>query len=279
MSSSIIKSIKIYTDTQPFTRKDIKYRQVFRTGEFSRLYVDVLIQNPFCGEKNDQLEFLVVLFRYKREIERKKIEVCLSKDEKEQLSTVFFENITEMELLPYKVGVVFNNKRIEDEAFFVYKMPEAYTDCFRIRDVIICPGNTLEERTSHVVMDIRSLSRLEFVLHGKSLFNDWFYEFFVSLFDSNGELIETCIANGFTELEGDDLFMVACAFGENREDYWRPGNYRIELIFMNQKILVIPFTVSDYNMTGMRYLQILQPHTYEQQCLFPVSRYVFYLKN
>ncbi len=95
-----------------------------------------------------------------------------------------------------------------------------------------------KEETRFIMGELRFRSKIQ---------NDWLSEFFFNFYDDTGQCIGvsdtmTLIAAGKDKTE---TFTISTGYGTDNPGGWLIDNYRIEVVFMDTVIAVIPFTIGN----------------------------------
>lgn len=178
------------------------------------------------------------------------------------------------ELLKSFLDEEFTNEKeegvVNEQTFIVEDLPEDYTKYIRLNNLILTCNNPDDEgeniQKPQQVVDINRLeeSCLSVSLVYENLLeHDFEYELIISLYNETGLKKEVRAVRGsanYNDRVNGNKNMATCSFGDGWKNYWREGEYRIEFVFMDQLILVVPFNVGRKDLYGEFNLERLQPH-------------------
>ena len=245
-------TISLYCDSEEFINGHKKYRSVFRKPECNSFYVDVLLSNTwYFAEKQTANIRLVLQTASELHICEKSVEVDLNGIDGETMASVCFSDAC-LDVGDYSI-LVFIDEFSEDIVYFhVIDIPQDYGECFILEDFSFYRRNKGELQTDYRKCSLTSISldKLEaidiFFLARNKLPYNWKSEFIVSLFDQTGMLKERQTNTGQPVTGGDsEQFHFFVYFGKEKKSFWRRGDYRIEVVFMNELIIVAPLTIGD----------------------------------
>ena len=279
----IIRNLKVYCDTEEFIGGEKKYRSVFRKNEAETIYVDITLLNARYLQVNWESTLFFLLYNSAGEcIARKAVEVFLEKEEMELNETACFTGF-HLEAGDYHVRATTTfddgDKKVdfpilddpEDYStdFQIVDIPEDYGQCFALEDFSFYRRNEGEETTDFrkntlTGFDLDKLEAIDvFFLARNKLSFSWPSEFFVSVFDQTGMLKESTIHKGAPIEGGDpDQFHCFINLGEGQKSYWRKGNYRVEVVFMNELIIEAPFVIGEKDIETPFSPETVQPRRF-----------------
>lgn len=90
---------------------------------------------------------------------------------------------------------------------------------------------------------------LEMLFNNHNISRSWQCEVFVKFFDGAKDLKGQVVRLHRVE-KNDSVIQLTAGWGANLKGCWREGNYTAEIIFMDQQIAVVPFTVAENNIKG-----------------------------
>jgi SpoVK/Ycf46/Vps4 family AAA+-type ATPase len=132
-----------------------------------------------------------------------------------------------------------NNPYLEVLTLKTYESPRGDLD----KDKRVYLKTFTKEETRFIMGELRFRSKIQ---------NDWLSEFFFNFYDDTGQCIGvsdtmTVIAAGEDKTE---TFTISTGYGTDNPGGWLTDNYRIEVVFMDTVVAVIPFSIG--NMTVER---------------------------
>ncbi|MCF8228809.1 MAG: AAA family ATPase [Bacteroidales bacterium] len=81
----------------------------------------------------------------------------------------------------------------------------------------------------------------------------WPCELFFNFFDDTGQLIGQSVFFDFLEPEENDMtYTVTAGWGNQDFNNWKQDDYTVEVVFMDQLVAVLPFSVADYEKEDIR---------------------------
>lgn len=95
----------------------------------------------------------------------------------------------------------------------------------------------------------------EIVLRNKNKEQEWHCELFAKFYNEAREL-KGQVTRLQNVKEGEDLIKISAGWGSNVKGSWRDGDYTVEIVFMNQLIAVIPFSVTEHFVEGIPMVQL-----------------------
>jgi hypothetical protein len=279
----IIRNLKIYCDTEEFIGGEKKYRSVFRMNEAETIYVDAIIMNVRYLQFDWEGALFFLLYNSEGVcIAQKAATVYLDNTDLEATATTCFTGI-HLQAGDYHIRATTAvddedekvNFPIADDPedysidFQIVDIPEDYGHCFVLEDFSFYRRNEGEEATDYRRNTLTgfALDKLEaidaFFLARNKLSFPWPAEFFVSVFDQTGMLKESTIHKGAPIEGGDpDQFHFFVFLGEGQKSYWRKGNYRVEVVFMNELIIEAPFVVGEKDIETPFSPETVQPRRF-----------------
>jgi len=92
--------------------------------------------------------------------------------------------------------------------------------------------------TRYVMSELNILNKLE---------EEWLCEVFFNYFDDTGVLIGTVDSTALIKpnIGAGEFYTITGGWGSAKQNSWQEDNYRIEVVFMDTVVAIIPFTVGD----------------------------------
>ncbi|MDR2084624.1 MAG: AAA family ATPase [Bacteroidales bacterium] len=147
------------------------------------------------------------------------------------------------------------NNSLAHVNFSIVDLPETYLQCLDFELFGLYKKTKQKEldisnQNSQSCFDISDLDNICMIFGGSSrLDRDWKYELFARVYDSTGRIIqkmsnksELCLTD---EDENNNFINIIENIGEDSNFVWEKGNYKIEIDFLNEKMVVASFDVSD----------------------------------
>tara|TARA_B110000483_G_scaffold243651_1_gene334875 strand:- start:5908 stop:8547 length:2640 start_codon:yes stop_codon:yes gene_type:complete len=253
------KELKVYSSTEWLANNKKKYRQVFDRQSVSYIYAELSFYNKDYDEEVWEVDLSFKCYQLKG----KKREICSLKFNRKvskydnvvyvregwgnKKGGVFWKKGTylwEAYIEGKKVG--FKYFYVEDSGNMIQNKDTQYMELSKFR---LYEGQyddtALEERNY-----LKSFSAEEsrYVYAEIQLFNkyskNWHCETFVKFYNEAREL-KGQIARLQEVKVDDEIIHINAGWGSNVKGSWRPGNYTVELIFMERLVGVFPFTVGE----------------------------------
>lgn len=263
MGRVTIQSIRFYCDTEDFMYGK-KYRTVFRQKECSSIYAEVILykEYQYMQEDLDCTVKFTIQGPDESCILEKDLNVLIGEGETEQTGTIILLEDSSLPLGNYLVTAeaeetpeTEKTEELDDSianCFDIINIPEDYGECFALEDFSFYRRNRGEEVTDYrrntlTSFSFENLEAIECVFVARNkLSYSWNSEFFISVFDQTGTLKSIDIEKGEPlDLGEPDQFHFILSFGDGQLTWWRKGNYRVEVVFMNELIIEAPLTIGD----------------------------------
>ena len=265
------KELKTYASTEWLADNKKKYRQVFDRHGTSYIYAELSFYNKLYDREVWEIDIELKCFnllngkkelcalQFKRKVSKYDSVVYVREgwgNKKEGVfwkkGTYFWEAWVEGEKVATKYFYVEDSSMKNEDGKSKYlsihsiKLYEGQYD-----DVIEEDRNYYkkfgEEETRYIYTEI-SLSNL-------NVENNWHCELFTKFYNEAREL-KGQVIRLHTVNKGDEKIKITAGWGSNVKGSWRPGNYTVELIFLDQLIAVIPFVVTDEFEEGIVAVQL-----------------------
>lgn len=253
------KELKVYSSTEWLADNKKKYRQVFDRQSVSYIYAELSFYNKDFDEEVWEVDVNFKCYQLKS----KKREICslnfnrkVSKYDNvvfvregwgNKRGGVFWKKGTylwEAYIEGEKVG--FKYFYVEDSGSMLQNRDTQYMELSKFRlyegqydDTALEERNYLKsfsaEESRYVYAEIQLLNK-----YSKS----WHCETFVKFYNEAREL-KGQIARLQEVKVDDEIIHINAGWGSNVKGSWRPGNYTVELVFMDKLVGVYPFTVGE----------------------------------
>ena len=230
-----------------------KWRSVFRQSEAAAIYMDITLTNNNYQIKGWEGDIVLKLHNADdEEIEEQTIHASMEASDDESTYSTCFEALAHKPG-KYYVTVCIDDKEARGPDFYIVDMPDDYGKCFTLEDFSFYRRNEGEAQTDYrkntlTGFNIDKLAAIDaFFLARNKLDAAWPAEFIVSVFDQRGMLIQERTWHNGEPIEGGDKnqFHFFAKFGDEKQSFWRKGNYRVEVVFMNELIIEAPFVIGD----------------------------------
>lgn len=164
---------------------------------------------------------------------------------------------------------------IYSKEFMLAEVPEHYTDCFSITSFSLYRVEKYHEvdyanlGQSQHCFSVSGLGSVFMVLgmtslmaeHNKSLAS-FAPEFEVRLYDETGRLKDTVIKRGTVSgIEEASNIILSRNMGEDKSYFWQEGAYRVQVLFMDETAVSVPFEVGDRDVESIFGKDAIQPKT------------------
>lgn len=192
-------------------------------------------------------------------------------------------------LLPFEVELAFDTDAyynffvtvsadgtdIYSKEFMLAEVPEHYTDCFSLTSFSLYRVEKYHEvdyanlGQSQHCFSVSGLGSVLMVLGMSSLmaeYNkslaDFAPEFEVRLYDETGRLKDTVIKRGTVSgIEEASHIILSWNMGEDKSNFWQEGSYRVQVLFMDETVVSVPFEVGDRDVESIYGKDAIQPKT------------------
>lgn len=175
----------------------------------------------------------------------------------------------------FYIAVHADEKDIYRKEFMLAETPEHYTDCFSLTSFSLYRVERFHEvdygnlgKSQHC-FSIAGLGSV-FMLLGmsnvmaeniKSL-ADFAPEFEVRLYDETGRLKDMVIKKGAVSgIEEVSHIILSWNMGEDKSNFWQEGAYRVQVLFMDETVVSVPFEVGDRDVESIFGKDAIQPKT------------------
>lgn len=240
-----------------------KYRIVFDRNELNYLSVAVELYNRFFDEEDWKAEFTFKAFKMNGDEKEKELcaetrEVEVSKDQNIVVydfgwgndtygkfwtgGNYIWEVFVDDELIGTAKFYVedYGRVSINENPYFkvvslnTYEAPKGDVD----EDKRVYMKQFAKEPTRYIMSEFKFINKLE---------EDWLCEIIFNYYDDTGLLVGVADNFGYVEpnLGPGESFTRTAGWGTADGDSWIHDNYRIEVVFMDTVVAMIPFSVGD----------------------------------
>lgn len=253
------KELKVYSSTEWLADNKKKYRQVFDRQCVSYIYAELSFYNKDFDEEVWEVDVNFKCYQLKS----KKREICSLKFNRKvskydnvvyiregwgnKKGGVFWKKGTYLwEAYIEGVKVGFKYFYVEDSGNLVQNKQNQYIKLSKFRlyegqydDTALEERNYLKsfsaDESRYVYAEIQLLNQYT---------KNWHCETFVKFYNEARELKGQIARLQEVKVE-DDIIHINAGWGSNVKGSWRPGNYTVELIFMEKLVAVYPFVIGD----------------------------------
>jgi len=254
-------SLKVFSMNQS-VGKIKKYRRVYEKSEVTYLSAEFSIFNKLFDEKDWEAEFKLVAWDLTKEpaikICEEKETVTIGKDVNVYRHVYGYGNANKGDY--WEKGIYSWEARIDDEIVASEKFYiEDAGSVSEIKNpyVIAVSLATYEAPLNDVEMGKRvylksfDINTVRYIM-GEFCFTnllpyEWYCEFFFNIYDDTGLLVGT--SDTFSKITPDvgpnEEFTIGAGWGSESPGIWAVNNYKMEVVFMDTVVAVIPFKVGD----------------------------------
>lgn len=253
-----IKEIRLaYNRHEICTRID-SYQSIFRLYPGYYLHAEIYIHNIHYGEFKWNRELTISLKNSKGKLlAQKDVEVEVKIHQSEVIIPITFRptDIIEQTSYPkeglYEVGIYDQSNELDCKTLQLVDLPEHYTECFQYGTFELLRRNLGEKNHHSIVSKSQNLFKLDklesitLAFYAKDLLKkDWPYEFEICLFEETGRLKDRFISEeSRIENENGRLMYQQITMGEGEPHYWQLSKYTVEISFMGETVISLPFEV------------------------------------
>lgn len=256
------RELKVYSSTEWLAGNKKKYRQVFDAKDTGYVYAELSFYNKNYDLKVWQVEVELRCYQLK-----KNEKVLCKLNFKRKVSK--FDNIVyfregwgnKKDGIFWKKGVYYWEARINDEVvgskyFYIIdsklapkknllqlkslRLYEGQYDDVNEDDRIYMKSFNSEE-TRYIYLEMR--------FNNMYLNSEWQGEFFAKFFNQNRELKGQVTRLRKIKLN-EESFTLTAGWGSNVKGSWKPGDYQIDLMFLDKLLATIPFQIGDSSEEG-----------------------------
>lgn len=261
MSSTLfykIKDLKIFGSSEYFANNDKKYRLVYDESETTYIWGEFSFFNKKFDEEDWELKIEMKCFNSKGE------ELC-SQDASRVIKSD--ENIvyirkgwgndagTFWKSGEYRWEAWIDGAKVKSQNFYIVnigKVTENQNPYFELKSVKLYESGSVDtpkESRVYLKQFAETSTRyvwVEFEAQNlvKTNIDYWPCELQFNFYSDTGQLKGT-INKMLIIYPGDDLIATAVGWGNDKGNHWFKDNYRLEIIFMDELIALLPFSVGD----------------------------------
>ena len=245
--------------------KKRKYRRVFERTEINFLSVAVEFYNKLFDEKDWKVNvtfkaFVLVDNKKKNELCSETKEVEVSKERNTMLVDYGYGNEEYGKFWTYGdyLWEVYIDDELAGEAKFhiedagkVLAAENPYFTVTSLRTYEAPKGDLAEDERKYLKQFSKKetryiMSELKFI---NNLESEWLCELFFNYYDDTGNLIGVSDSLGYISpnIGPGEPFCITAGWGCSDADSWIHDDYRIEVVFMDQVVAMVPFRVGDDN--------------------------------
>lgn len=267
------RELKVYSSTEWLADNKKKYRQVFDRYETSYIYAELSFYNKQYDQDSWEVDIELSCFSLRKQ----KKELCqlkFSRKVSKYDHTVFIREGwgNKKEGSFWKKGTYYweariNGEKVATKFFYIeeaplenYESDQAYLDLYSFK---LYEGQYddvgEDDRTYYRVFSSAETRYIyaEIVLKNRNLEQPWQCELFTKFYNEAREL-KGQVVRLQTVKKGDEFIKITAGWGANVKGTWRPGDYLVDLVFMDQLIGTIPFLVDEDFEEGI--VPVLLPH-------------------
>lgn len=253
------RSIKLYTSTEWLADNKKKYRQVFDRYETAYVYAELSFYNKRFDEKEWAVTITLQCFDAKTE--KKVCDLSFDRQINKYDSVVYLRegwgNKTPGSF--WKRGTYYwqasiDGEKVATKYFYVEDAGEAlskdHNPYLQLQGVKLYEGPfndvNLDDRVYMRAFNSEEARYIYVELNVKNLHpvHPWHSEIFVKFYNGAKELKGQLVR--LTQIEqGADEITITAGWGSDVAESWREDDYTAEVIFMDQLLATVPFTVGD----------------------------------
>ncbi len=261
MSSTLlykIKDLKIFGSSEFFANNDKKYRLVYDESETTFIWGEFSFFNKKFDEEDWELKIEMKCFNSKGE------ELCsqdASRIIKSDENIVYIrkgwgnEAGTFWKNGEYRWEAWIEGKKVKSQNFYIVnigKVNESQNPYFDLKSVKLYESggvDTPKESRVYLKQFAESSTRyvwVEFEAENlvKTNIDYWPCELQFNFYSDTGQL-KGFINKLLIIYPGDEMITTAVGWGNDKGNHWFKDNYRLEIVFMDELIAVLPFTVGE----------------------------------
>ncbi len=261
MSSTLyykIKDLKVFGSSEYFANDDKKYRLVYDESETTFIWGEFSFYNKKFDEEDWLLNIEMKCFDAKgKELCSQNASRTISKEE----NIVYIrkgwgnEEGTFWKKGEYRWEAWIDGKKVKSQNFYIVNIGKVYENhnpYFELKSVkLFESGNTADRKESRVYLKQFEEGKtryiwLEFEAQNlvKTKIDYWPCELQFNFYSDTGQL-KGSINKLLIIYPGDEIIYTEVGWGNDKGNYWFKDNYRLEIIFMDELIGLIPFAVGE----------------------------------
>ncbi len=265
------KELKVYSSTEWLANNGKKYRQAFDRYEVSYIYAELSFYNKLFDRESWDAN--IVLRCY--EVKQKRKLIC-NLDLKKNISK--YDNVVyvregwgnKKEGAFWKKGTYYweayiDHVRVGTKYFYIedvgYDFVDGFNPYLELESLKLYEGQlddvAEEERQYYVTFSSEETRYIHSELKFKNLHLDsiWHCEviikFYNEIHELKGKVVRLQSVN-----KNDESISISAGWGSNVKGSWRPGNYFLEVVFMDKLLAKVSFEVDDFFEEGIPPVEI-----------------------
>jgi len=260
------KDLLVYSSNESFEGNKKKYRRVFENKETTYIYVELSFFNKLFDEEDWETNLTLKAFRLNSDGGRKElcnlpIKRIIKKDENVVIVRESWGSDEPGSFWTrgdYEWEAYIDNEKVSTRRFYVEEgglVQGANNPYFDIESVKLYNGPyeglPADKRTYLIQFDSQETQYIfvEFLVKNKQT-KSWYAEVFFKFYNDAGQL-----KGETSELRyvapNEQSFTITSGWGASNKGTWFPDKYRLEIIFMDQLIGVVPFEVATGTVEGI----------------------------
>ncbi len=254
------KELKVYSSTEWLADNKKKYRQVFDKDKTAFIYAELALYNKEFDKESWDVEVQLKCF----ELTNAKRLVC-SLDLKKKVSK--YDNIIYIREgwgnkrpgTLWNKGTYYWEAWIEDvkigtKYFYIEEVEDLeqfepdVAEYMELKSVRLYEGKyddvNPDDRNYYNTFSFGETRYIyaEIEAANLNIYENWQCEVFVKFFNESREL-KGQVVRLFQVKENDEKIIITAGWGANVKGSWRIGNYTVEIVFMDQLLGIVPFTI------------------------------------
>ncbi|NND08297.1 MAG: AAA family ATPase [Saprospiraceae bacterium] len=266
------KELKVYASTEWLADNKKKYRQVFDRYEVAYIYAELSFYNRQFDRKDWPIAVKLRAFSNEHGKRKELCELILEKTVSKHDPIVYLRegwgNRNEGSFWKrgtYCWEVWINDVHEATKYFYIEDADEVvgpqHNPYFDLRSVRVYEGPfddvPVQERVYHEVFEDEETRYIygEFTFKNLNTARPWQCEFFAKFYNGARELKGQIVRLQKID-KGQDMVTITAGWGSNVKGSWRPGDYTLELVFMDHLQVVVPFEVDNCFIAGVPAVRI-----------------------
>ncbi len=256
------RELKVYSSTEWLADNKKKYRQVFDAKDTGYVYAELSFYNKYYDQKVWQVEVELRCYQLK-----KNEKVLCKLNFKRKVSK--FDNIVyfregwgnKKDGVFWKKGVYYWEAKINGEVvgtkyFYIIDSGKAPSkNLLQLKSLRLYEGQyddvNEDDRIYMKSFNSEETRYIYLEMRFNNLFKsaEWQGEFFAKFFNQNRELKGQVTRLRKIKLN-EESFILTAGWGSNVKGSWKPGEYQIDLMFLDKLLATIPFQIGDNTAEG-----------------------------
>ena len=267
-----LKSLKVFTSPESLHQGSRKYRRVFDVSEVGYIYAELALYNKLFDEGEEwtaNIVFTVFNTKTNKEVCQYKKEVNIAENTNIAFIREGWGNVTKTfwKKGQYRYDVTVNGDYVGSTSFYILDAGVWTVDhnpyfLFKSVKLYESPMGDFPKPNRVYLKQFKTKAtkyvNAEIILVNKMLSSDFYpFEIQANIFNDSGQLKGYC---EYFEIIKDRRLNIefTIGYGSNKGTYWKEDNYKMEILFMDEILAVVPFTVGDnevlFNDVTMHYL-------------------------